>query len=121
MISGGMNMKTNELSLFIIYIFLAIPQEASTQQDTFWTAHIERQLGFKPDVEQKVGDGVSFVPGKVIDPTNPSAMGLEVQDGDRIQIIGVGNDKWQIKHIRTGKSLSVWYDYGNRRYTGRPD
>ena len=120
-------MKPIGMSLFDIYLFLAftiilvIPHEAPAQQDTYWTAVIERQLGFKPDVEQKVGEGVSLVPGKVIDPTKLSAMGLEVQKGDRIQLIGVGNDKWQVKHMRTGKTLTVWFDYSTRRYTGRPD
>lgn len=125
--SGGMNMKKSVMSLFISYLFLAftifivIQHEASAQQDTYWTAHIERQLGFKPDVEQKVGEGVSLVPGKVIDPTKLSAMGLEAREGDRIQVTSTGNDKWQVKHMRTGKSMSVWYDYANRRYTGRLD
>ena len=120
-------MKTNEMSSSIIYlflaltIFLAIPREAPAQQDTYWTAVIASQLGFKPDVEQEVGKGVSTVPGKVIDPTKLSAMGLEVLEGDRVLLIGVGNDKWQVKHMKTGKSLSVWLNYDNRRYTGRPD
>jgi hypothetical protein len=119
--------ETEAMSIFSIYLFLAmvifpfIPHEAPATSGSMWHVNYSMELGFKPDVEPEALEVVSAVTGQVIDPSKLSDIGLNFQKGDRIQVIGIGNDKWQIRHMKTGQSVTAWWDYSQRRFMGRPD
>ena len=105
-------MKKILLPITIVLLLLfAIPPEAPAPTGSRWDSSICSAVGFKPDAEPKAGQMVSSVTGQVTDTAKLGTAGLAVQKGDKIQMTGLGNDKWKIKNLRTGQSVTRWYDY----------
>ena len=104
-------MKKILMITIVVLILFAFPPEAPAPTGNIWDASTCSAVGFKPDVEPKAGQMVTTVTGQVTDATKLSSAGLAVQKGDRIQMTGLGNYKWMIKNIRTGQSVTRWYDY----------
>ena len=102
------------LAITIVLLFLfAIPPEAPAPTGSRWDSSICGAVGFKPNAEPKTGQMVSIVTGQVTDTAKLGAAGLVVQTGDKIQMTGLGNDKWKITNLRTGQSVTRWYDYNS--------
>ena len=95
----------------VLLLLFAIPPEAPAPTGSRWDSSICSAVGFKPDAEPKGGQIVSTVTGQVTDTAKLGAAGLAVQKGDKIQMTGLGNDKWKIKNMRTGQSVTKFYDY----------
>ncbi len=95
----------------ILLLIFALPPEAPAPTGNRWDASICGAVGFKPDVEPKAGQIVPTMSGQVTNAAKLGAAGLAVQKGDRIQMTGLGNYKWKIKNMRTGQSVTRWYDY----------
>jgi len=104
-------MKKIPTITIILLLLFAVPPESPAPTGSRWDSSICSAVGFKPDAEPKGGQMVSTVTGQVTNPTKLGATGLAVQKGDKIQMTGLGNDKWMIKNIRTGQSVTKWYDY----------
>ena len=96
----------------VLLLLFAIPPEAPAPTGSRWDSSICSAVGFKPDSKPKAGQMVSTVTGQVTDTAKLGDAGLAVQKGDRIQMTGLGNDKWKITNLRTGQSVTRWYDYG---------
>jgi len=96
----------------VLLLLLAVPPEAPAPAGSRWDSSISNAVGFKPDSKPKAGQMVSTVTGQVTDTAKLGDAGLAVQKGDRIQMTGLGNDKWKITNLRTGQSVTRWYDYG---------
>jgi hypothetical protein len=58
----------------------------------------------KPEALEVVSTGT----GQVTDPSKLSDIGLKFQKEDGIRVIGIGNDKWQTRHMKTGQSVTAW-------------
>jgi hypothetical protein len=95
----------------ILLLFFAVPPEAPAPTGSRWDSSICVAVGFKPDAEPKTGQMVSTVTGQVTNNAKLGVAGFAVQKGDKIQMTGLGNDKWKITNLRTGQSVTRWYDY----------
>ena len=104
-------MKKIFVATIVVLLLFAVPPEAPAPTGNIWDASICSAVGFKPDVEPKAGKMITTVSGRVTDATKLSSAGLAVQKGDKIQMTGLGNYKWMIKNMRTGQSVTRWYDY----------
>ena len=98
------------ISIVFMLVF-AMPPDAPAPTGNRWDSSICSAVGFKPDVEPKAGQMVSTVKGQVTDTAKLGTAGLAVKKGDKIQITGLGNYKWKITNLRTGQSVTRWYDY----------
>lgn len=104
-------MKKIFMITIALLLLFAVPPEAPAPTGNIWDASICTAVGFKPDAQPKAGQMVTTVTGRVTDTTKLGAAGLAVQKGDKIQMTGLGNYKWVIKNMRTGQSVTRWYDY----------
>jgi hypothetical protein len=105
-------MKKMLLPVTTVFLLLfAVSHDAPAPTGNRWDSSICDDVGFKPDAEPKDGQIVSTVKGQVTNPTKLGTTGLAVQKGDKIQMTGLGNDKWTIKNVRTGQSVTRWYDF----------
>ena len=105
-------MKKILLLITIVFMLLfAMPPDAPAPTGNRWDSSICSAVGFKPDVQPKAGQMVSTVTGQVTDTAKLGAASLAVQKGDKIQMTGLGTYGWKIKNMRTGQSVTRWYDY----------
>jgi hypothetical protein len=97
----------------VLLLLFAVPPDAPAPTGSRWDSSICSAVGINPDAEPKSGQIISTVTGQVTNPTKLGTAGLAVRKEDRIQMTGLGNDKWTIKNVRTEQSVMRWYAYSS--------
>ena len=99
--------------LFALVVLFTYPSEARAQKDTP-ALSLRQILGIRPDtyyanVHLAATPKGSFITATVDDPSKLSSLGLKgVKKGDGVELMNLGNGKWNVKHLLTRNEITYY-------------